>query len=348
MNALTRVNQLVGLPGVEFSTTSLQLPEDLSFEDWGGIGTTLGAVEGSVMWWLGDWWAFGEHRYGDRRAAIADIGVNFQTAMDAGWVARRFETSRRREVLPWTFHKEVAALDADVADRLLDEAASEGLSRNGLRERVRMSKLPPRYTDEGCTVSDLHALIKAGQKSPVIYADPPWAYRMDWSLLTRGPLRHYDTQPVDEIKSLPVANLAADDCVLLLWTTPPQVREALELIQAWGFEYKTFAFVWVKENEHSPGLHWGMGNWTRANVEFVMLAIRGAPSRMTADIHQVVIAPVSEHSRKPDEVRVRIEQLLPGPYLELYGRRATHGWTVWGNDITRSLFHQSIPEFACE
>ena len=136
----------------------------------------------------------------------------------------------------------------------------------------------------------------------------------------------------------------------------PELPGALEVIKAWGFEYKTVAFTWVKTNENDrfidlkgSGLHWGMGYWTRANAELCLLATRGAPKRLDMGVHQVVIRPVSEHSRKPDEVQVRIEKLL-GPasgntHLELFARRATPRWTVWGNQITHSLFNQHIEEF---
>jgi len=155
---------------------------------------------------------------------------------------------------------------------------------------------------------------------------------------------------------LPVAELAADDSALFLWCVLPQIPEALEVIEAWGFEYKTTAFVWVKTTEKSrlvnlagEGLHWGMGYWTRANVEIVLLATRGAPKRIAMDVHQVVVSPVGDHSRKPDEVQKRIEALLGAPsrdtHLELFARRSTPGWQVWGNGIEPNLFTQSTPEF---
>lgn len=207
-------------------------------------------------------------------------------------------------------------------------------------------------TSEGCTVDDLNLLVSSGERFSVIYADPPWSFKVySGKGKQRSADRHYDTQSLDDIKALPVNNLASDDCALFLWCVMPELPGALEVVRAWGFEYKTVAFVWVKTNENDKfidlagkGLHWGMGYWTRANAEICLLATRGAPKRQDMGVHQVVIAPVSEHSRKPDEVQCRIERLLPGPYLELYARRAVPGWTVWGNQINRSLFHQDIPE----
>ncbi len=198
---------------------------------------------------------------------------------------------------------------------------------------------------EGCMVTDLQLLIRADQKFAVIYADPPWSFKVySGKGKRRSAERHYKTQSLDEIKSMQVPLLAAPDCALFLWAVMPQLPEALEVIKAWGFVYKTAAFVWVKHNQRDKGLHWGMGYWTRANAEICLLATKGSPKRQAKDVHQVVMSPVGEHSRKPERVQENIERLLLGPYLELYGRRAAIGWTVCGNEISRSLLTQSVRE----
>jgi N6-adenosine-specific RNA methylase IME4 len=200
---------------------------------------------------------------------------------------------------------------------------------------------------DGCTVDDLNALIDAGRKFGVIYADPPWSFEVySGKGKQRSADRHYETKSLDDIKTLPVEKLAADDCALLLWAVMPELPGALEVIKAWGFTYKTVGFNWVKQNRSGDGLFWGMGYHTRANSELCLLATRGSPKRQAKDVHQVIMSPVGEHSRKPDEAQVRIERLYPGPYLELYGRRPAPNWTVWGNQISRNLFQQDIPEFA--
>ena len=108
--------------------------------------------------------------------------------------------------------------------------------------------------------------------------------------------------------------------------------EAFEVIRAWGFEYKTCAFVWVKTTKDESRFATGMGYWTRANAEICLLATRGSPKRINADVHQVISSPRTEHSRKPEEVATRIERLVPGPYLELFARRPREGWSLWGNE----------------
>ena len=136
-----------------------------------------------------------------------------------------------------------------------------------------------------------------------------------------------------EIEALPIEALAADDCALFMWAVMPQLPEALRVIAAWGFTYKTCAFVWVKETKDGGNFATGMGYWTRANAELCLLATRGSPRRINADVHQVVFAPRLQHSRKPDEVYGRIERLLGGPYVELFARQQREGWHAWGNEV---------------
>ena len=172
----------------------------------------------------------------------------------------------------------------------------------------------------------------------IILADPPWSFRV-WSEKgkDRSADRHYSTMSLDEIRNLPVCDLAAENCVLFLWVTFPTLQEAFSVIEAWGFTYKSVAFVWIKENRKSPSLFWGLGYWTRANAEICLLATRGQPKRKAANVHQVIISPVEEHSKKPDEVRTRIVQLLGDvPRVELFARQTVPGWDAWGNEITCS------------
>ena len=142
---------------------------------------------------------------------------------------------------------------------------------------------------------------------------------------------HYPTMAQAEIEALPVSNLATNDCALFLWASCPQLPEALAVIEAWGFEYKTFAFIWVKTTKDGSKPTSGMGMWTRSNAELCLLATRGSPRRLNADVQQVIIEPRREHSRKPDAVAERIERLVAGPYIELFSRQPRKGWDAWGN-----------------
>lgn len=174
------------------------------------------------------------------------------------------------------------------------------------------------------------------KKYGVIYADPPWRYKA-WR--GNGMVeKHYPTMVLEDIMALPVEGLADKDCVLFLWATLPMLKEALQVIKAWGFQYKTTAFVWIKLNRQSSGIFWGMGYWTRANAEICLLATRGHSKRRAKNIHQVIISHVEEHSKKPEEARRRIEALMGDvPKIELFARRTSPGWDVWGNEVTSDI-----------
>lgn len=174
------------------------------------------------------------------------------------------------------------------------------------------------------------------KKYALIYADPPWSFltRSDKGK-DRSAEQHYTCMSIEDICALPVKEIAADDCVLLMWVVDPLLEVGFEVIKAWGFSYKTVGFTWVKDNRKRPTAFMGMGYWTRANPEMCLLATRGSPSRLNRDVRQLVFSPIREHSRKPDKVYSRIERLCSGPYIELFARSHRPGWDAWGNEVTK-------------
>lgn len=123
-----------------------------------------------------------------------------------------------------------------------------------------------------------------------------------------------------------------------MWVTMPKLNECFEVIKAWGFEYKTVAFTWVKLNRKSGTPFMGMGRWTRANAEVCLLATRGKPKRISASVHSVVMSALERHSKKPDEVRDRIVRLMGDlPRIELFARQRAEGWDAWGNEIESDI-----------
>ena len=173
----------------------------------------------------------------------------------------------------------------------------------------------------------------------IIYADCPWQYKV-WSKKGQGRSaeNHYPTMRIEDICALPVSSIAAPDCALFMWVTFPTLPDAFKVLEAWGFTYKTVAFVWVKRNRKSPGWFWGLGHWTRANAEMCLLATKGKPKRISAKVHQIIDSPVEEHSKKPDETRRRIVELVGDlPRIELFARQTTPGWDVWGNEVKSNI-----------
>lgn len=184
----------------------------------------------------------------------------------------------------------------------------------------------------------------------VLYADPPWAFRRS-ALINRGHARavekEYPTMQPDEIAALPVGLIAEPNAVLFLWATGPKLPQALSVMRSWGFEYRTIAFVWIKLTTRADKPFFGMGFYTRANAELVLVGTRGKGlRRRDASVRQVVLdvydgpseeqiaSRIGRHSAKPDEVRMRIERLYEGPRIELFAREQVRDWYVWGNDAT--------------
>lgn len=164
----------------------------------------------------------------------------------------------------------------------------------------------------------------------LILADPPWHFRSfdgKSGVPTVG-ADPYTTMSLADLKNLPVADLAAKDCMLLMWTVSHLQDEASDLARAWGFVPKSVAFIWDKQRV-------GMGYWVRQEAEIVKLFTRGKPKRLNADVRQMIRAPRREHSRKPDEQYERIERLIGGPYLEMFARQRRPGWSAWGNEVEK-------------
>lgn len=176
-------------------------------------------------------------------------------------------------------------------------------------------------------------IFNTAKKYNIIYADPPWRYNDRG--VPGGAEHHYKTMSIDDIKSLPISNIAADDCILFIWVTFPLLQEGLDTIKSWGFEYKTIGFNWVKHNKNSLSWFLGIGNYTRSNPELCLIATKGKRlPRQDMGICSVVDTPVQHHSKKPDIVRKLIVNLMGDlPRIELFARKEFSGWDCFGNEI---------------
>ena len=219
---------------------------------------------------------------------------------------------------------------ADVA-RIAMEAEAESLKAENDKAKAADAKNGGELVtgDVGDGLLDLAA---AGRTFAVIVADPPWKFKT-WSDKDGDRAPDYPTMPDKEIEALPVGDVAMKDSVLLLWAVMPKLPAALKVIEAWGFEFKTVGFTWVKQKTTGCGMHIGGGKWTRANAELCLLATRGSPKRYATDIQELIVSPLGRHSEKPGEALARAERLLKGPYLELFARKRRPGWTALGNQL---------------
>lgn len=172
------------------------------------------------------------------------------------------------------------------------------------------------------------------KKYQIILADPPYEYTNSGSTKnSRGNAKQfYKTMPINEIKNLLVNDIADQNCFLFLWTTYPQLQNGLDVVKAWGFNFKTVAFTWIKKTVNMNDFV-GMGFYTRANPEIVLLGLKGKPKPINHTIRNLIYSQIQEHSRKPDIVREKIVKLCGDlPRIELFARTKVHGWDVWGND----------------
>ena len=179
-------------------------------------------------------------------------------------------------------------------------------------------------------------IYNTNKKYNIVYADPPWNYndKRTGKKMSGGASNHYSTMKLNDIKKLPIGNLTNENCMLFLWATFPNLQEALEVIKAWGFKYKTLGFSWIKTNKKNGKPFFGIGYYTKSNCEVCLIGVKGRPFKESDAISSVVIAPREEHSKKPNEVREKIVTLCGDvPRIELFARQKVNGWDCWGNEV---------------
>ncbi len=179
------------------------------------------------------------------------------------------------------------------------------------------------------------------KKYNIIYADPPWHYGSKSAVNnTTGsaikPLSdHYSTMSLEELKNMPIKDMTKDDAACFMWVTDSHIDEALEVLKSWGFRYKTIAFNWIKTTAKGNYCK-NVAPWTMKSSEICLLGIKGKMTKykQANNIESLVIAERTKHSRKPAEVRQRIEHLFGDlPRIELFAREKTNGWDVWGDEV---------------
>lgn len=306
-------------PGVRCTATGLVLPKRLSFEQWHAVGQTLFEISRAWQWWVGDWINYGERRYGETYVqAIEVTGKEYDTLRSAAYVAHQIESVRRRTNLSWSHHRTVAALPAAEQDKWLATAEEERLSCTSLRRRLQDVR----------TETTVAALPLPRGKYNLILADPPWRYDNDCPSNNRQIERHYPTMALDHICGLNVSQLAAADCVLFLWATSPKLAEALTVVPAWGFTYRT-CMVWRKDKI-------GMGFYARQQHELLLIGTKGRPGLPPTSSRpsSVVDATRRGHSVKPVAFYEIIDAMYPhAKKVELFARTARRGWRAWGDEV---------------
>lgn len=306
-----------------------------TLEEWRTYGEILKRVDEAKQWAIGDWLKDGKRHYGDKLYEEAERITELEqsTLRKFKSQAENFELFRRRNNLSWAHHAEVTSLklikerkgklylsdkpDKDKMQEFLKKAEKEQWSVRELRMAVAQYKR--RQQEE-------IRLANEPEKFSVILADPAWEY--DFSLSNSRQIdNQYLPSSLEDMKRLRVP--AADNCVLFMWATNPKLREALELIEAWGFDYKTNA-TWIKDKI-------GMGYYFRQKHELLLVATKGdleLPNENQRP-ESVFFADRTEHSKKPNNVYEIIEQMYPEyKKFEMFAREKQPGWEVWGDEST--------------
>jgi N6-adenosine-specific RNA methylase IME4 len=322
---MSEENQSIVLPeSIVITKTALIIPEDTTYAVWIDIGKKLRLMEGAIQFWVGDWINFGEHKYGDKyREALEQTGYDYGTLRHQAWVANitcvpedtNKDKIQRHENLDYTHHREVASLEPEIANKLLNEAEENDWSVKELRQKIYETK------------QKIGSPKLPVGKFNLIYADPPWEY--DFSISDSRQIENqYPTMSVDKIAELDIQSICDTDTVLFLWATSPKLAESLFVMDRWGFQYKT-CMVWVKDRI-------GMGYYARQKHELLLIGTMGTPKLPEPENRpdSVIVAPRLEHSKKPDEVYLIIEKMYSNfNKIELFARSKRKDWSVWGNQI---------------
>jgi N6-adenosine-specific RNA methylase IME4 len=225
----------------------------------------------------------------------------------------------------------IARAPAEQQREILGESDKKAISQTA--KRIRAEREITRRAERIEKIAEIakgNAPLAAASKFPVIYADPPWRYDHA-ATANRQIENHYPTMSLDEICAMPVQEIATDDAILYMWATAPKLAECMQVLSAWGFDYRT-NFVWVKDKI-------GMGYHARSQHEILLVAKRGnIPPPAVADrVSSVVMAERGEHSAKPAVFYELIESFYPTlPKIELFCRSPREGWAVWGNQAERA------------
>ena len=192
-------------------------------------------------------------------------------------------------------------------------------------------------------IDECREKFPADKTYDVIYADPPWSYAMNDEKISNSTISHYPTMSLDQLKKLPVKDIGAKSSALFLWTSNPLLPKAIDLMQSWGYEFKTVFKVWRKTyQDGSPVCVPGW--WSRSSTELLLVGARGSPLKNKTNLNepQEYVSQRETHSEKPDEIRDAIFNFLDvKSRIELFSRKVCDGWDAWGLEINGFLYEGS-------
>ena len=217
--------------------------------------------------------------------------------------------------------------------------------RIGGGSECKIDEITKEYINE--SISKCRDTFPLNKNYDVIYADPPWSYSTNSAKISNSTDSHYPVLAIDELKRLPVKDIASKNAALFLWTSNPFLPKAIELMEAWGFDFKTVFKVWRKTNKDGSPVC-VPGWWSRSSTELLLVGARGSPlqNKMSLNEPQEFVSERESHSEKPDEIRDAIFNFLNvNTRIELFARKISDGWDSWGLE-TPGFFYEGTGESA--
>jgi N6-adenosine-specific RNA methylase IME4 len=309
-----------------------------SIDEWAQVGVALGDLERTTLWQVGDWWLKGRAEFGRGRCkAIVEQGgwrgPTYSTCRTASSIARLFPQVLRRLDIGFAHHQAVASLyraDPEAALSLLDAAVAGRWSQNKTRIEAGRHRSGFYVKPGDAIFTSLGELIKSGKRFGAILTDPPWQFEVGnrQGLQRGGHGRFYECMPLGELCALPVWQIITDATFLFMWTPAALIPDALAVLDAWGFTWRTHG-IWGKDKEPGTGFYF------RMHHEDLVLGVSPKCRPFFEKPSSIINAPRGEHSEKPS-IHEMIEAACDGPYAELFARRSYPGWTCVGDQLPPS------------
>lgn len=311
------MNELITVDSYcQLSKTALTFKRDVTREEWQNVFDSLNHIEGCVQFWIGDCLKYREQKWGMYDDIENETGINKDTLRDYKRVSENVESALRNADLSFNHHKEVAKLEPEKQKFFLQKAVDEDLSVRDLREEIRRADIEEKQAE------------LPTNKYRIIYADPPWAYGNSMPSYFTEQANHYQLMTVEEIARMDIKSITEDNAVLFLWVTSPILEESFQVINDWGFKYKS-SFVWDKVKHN-------MGHYNSVRHELLLVCVKGScqPDNLKL-FDSVQTIERTEHSKKPEEFRKIIETIYThGNKIELFARIKSQGWDNFGNELS--------------
>ena len=310
----------LALLGPYVTTTSLSLPDDMSRDKWEDAGCVLKQIESGMQWWIGDWWAFGERKWGTGQQICEALGFSYATVTTYASISRSYESLSRLKDLTHKHHQIAAPLDEPQRSEILAWADNTKASTRELKTAIRALLAEPTPPPPENTYSTL-------------VIDPPWQIeKIAREVRPNQVEMDYQMLSVDDIVALNCGEWAHDDAHLYLWTTHKYLPDAFAIALAWGFRYQCL-MTWVKKVGITPF------SWMYS-TEHVLFCKRGSLDLLANGKRLDFSAKVSGHSRKPEAFYDLVREVSPGPRLDIFSRQTYEGFDTWG--IEEGKFDENV------